>query len=419
LVAISYPLSSLYHLLSFIFHFKNGLVLLAEEMEWCESVSYSLLVPGGSNDDPADLPGLANFTCEMITRGAGGLDNRGLSDAFENLGSERSEAVSQTHTSYSAQTLASHFFPTLELTAKMVRQPHLNGKQIEAARQVILQEIIAIEDEPSSKMMIELARNFFPDPWGKPSCGEIPGVEKITVPHVRDFHRRWYQSDGAILSVAGKFDTEALLVKVEELFGDWPPQTHPAPAETVQGCQYVHIPYESNQTHLGVAFSAVPLDHPDYLAAWCGVNAISGGVSGRLFTELREKRGLCYAISASYLTLARRGCVFCYCGSTAARAKESLEVLLEELQKLKEGITEEELHRVVVRAKYSLVTQQESTSSRSAAMARDWYHLGRIRTKEEIEQGLTSLTAERINAYWGSQPVAPFYIVSLGPEPVL
>ncbi len=387
-------------------------------MEWCESVSYSLLVPCGSNDDPTDLPGLTNFTCEMITRGAGGLDNRALSDAFENLGSERSEAVSQTHTSYSAQTLASHFFPTLELTAKMVRRPHLSDEQTEAARQVILQEIVAIEDEPASKMMIELARNFFPDPWGKPCCGEIPGVEKMTTGHVRDFHRRWYQSDGAILSVAGKFDTDALVAKVEELFGDWKPQTHPAPVEKIKGCHYVHIPYESNQTHLGVAFGVIPLSHPDYMAAWCGVNAISGGVSGRLFTEIREKRGLCYAVSASYLTLARQGCVFCYCGSTAVRAKESLEVLLEELQKLQEGITEEELHRVVVRAKYSLVAQQESTSSRSAAMARDWYHLGRVRSKEEIERELTSLSIKRINEYWNSQPVGPFYIVSLGPEPV-
>ena len=400
------------------YRFPNGLVLLAEEMAWCESVSYSLLVPCGSNDDPADLPGLANFTCEMMTRGAGGLDNRELSDAFENLGSERSESVSQTHTAYSAQTLASHFFPTLELTAKMVRCPHFPDDQIEAARQVILQEILAIEDEPSSKMMIELARNFFPDPWGRPSCGEISAVERISTERVRDFHRQRYQPNDTILSVAGKFDTNALLAKAEELFGDWTPQTYPEPAETAGGCRYVHIPYESNQTHLGIAFGAVPLEHPDYPAAWSGVNALSGGVSGRLFTEIREKRGLCYAVSASYLTLARRGCVFCYCGSTAAKAQESLDVLLEEFRKLKDGITEEELRRVVVRAKYSLVTQQESTSSRSAAMARDWYHLGRVRSKEEIEQTLASLTTDRVNDYWKSQPVGPFYIVSLGPEPM-
>ena len=397
----------------------NGLVLLTEEMKWCESVSYSFLIPCGSNDDPAKRQGLSNFTCEMITRGAGELGNRQLSEAFENLGSERSESVSQTHTAYSAQTLASHLLPTLALTAKMVRVPHLAAEQIDAARQVILQEIVAIEDEPSQKMMIELARNFFPDPWGRPSCGEISGVHRITAKEVRDFHKRWYQPNGVILSVAGKFDTNALLRETEKLFGDWQPQEHVEPQEISRSREYQHIPYDSSQTHLGIAFASVPLDHPDYLAAWSGVNAISGGVSGRLFNEIREKRGLCYAVSASYLTLANRGCVFCYCGSTAAKAQESLDVLLEELRKLNHGIDDEELRRVVIRAKYSLVVQQESTSSRSSAMARDWYHLGRIRSKEEMERDLNLRTVEKVNEFWKTQPIGPFHIVSLGPEPLV
>ena len=402
-----------------VYKLRNGLVLLAEEMDWCESVSYSLLTPCGSNDDPARRCGLSNFTCEMITRGAGELGNRQLSEAFENLGSERSESVSQTHTVYSAQTLASHLLPTLALTAKMVRTPHLAAEQMDAARQVILQEIVAIEDGPSQKMMIELARNFFPDPWGCPSCGEISGVQRITAKEVRDFHKRWYQPNGAILSVAGKFDTNTLLRETEKLFGDWKPQEHAEPQEISRSREYQHIPYDSSQTHLGIAFASVSLDHPDYLAAWSGVNAISGGVSSRLFNEIRENRGLCYAVSASYLTLANRGCVFCYCGSTAAKAQESLDVLLEELRKLEYGIDDEELRRVVIRAKYSLVVQQESTSSRSSAMARDWYHLGRIRSKEEMERDLNLLTVEKVNDFWKTQSVEPFHIVSLGPEPLV
>ncbi len=401
-----------------IHRFANGLVLLAEEMDWCESVSYSLLVPCGSNDDPTEAAGLANFTCEMITRGAGELDNRGLSDAFEFLGSERSESISPSHTAYSAQTMASHLFPTLELTATMVRLPLLPGNQMDAARQVIVQEIAAIEDEPSQKMMLELGRNFFPDPWGRPSCGELATVNRISADAVRGFQRRLYQPDGVILSVAGRFETDELCRVVEELFGDWKPQPHSAPVESDRGKRYVHIPYDSNQTHIGLAFPSIPLEHPDYLAAWSGVNAISGGVSGRLFTEIREKRGLSYAVSASYLTLGGRGCVFCYCGTTAAKARESLDVLTEELRKLESGIDAEELHRVVVRAKYSLVTQQESTAARSSALARDWYHLGRVRTKEEIERNLSALTAERVNAYWAAHPVGPFHVVTLGPEPL-
>ncbi len=395
---------------------SNGLVLLAEEMNWCESVAYTMLVPCGAIDDPPERPGLANLVCEMVLRGAGDYDNRRLSEAFENLGSERSESVSQAHTAYAAQSLAEHLYPTLELLADLVLRPHLPEDQLEAARQVALQEILSLEDEPPQKMMVELGRNFFPDPWGRPSFGEFNGVERITIEEIRRFYSRYYQPEGAILSVAGKFDIGELRADIERLFGDWKANSRPPIVESDRGTDQVHIPCDSAQTHIGIAYPAVPFRDPDFLPAWSGVNVLSGGMSGRLFEEIREKRGLCYSVSASYYTHLNRGSVFCYCGTAPARAQESLDLLFSELDRLREGIGEGELRRLKIRAKCSLIMQQESTAARSSAIARDWYHLGRVRTKAEIDKTITELTRERINDYLRSHPAGPFHIVTLGKE---
>ncbi len=139
-------------------------------------------------------------------------------------------------------------------------------------------------------------------------------------------------------------------------------------------------------------------------------------MSSRLFDELREKRGLCYSVHAGYSTLRDRAGVYCYCGTSTERAQESLDVLLQELSRLRDGIDADELRRLKIRARTALVMQQESTAARSSAMTRDWYHLDRIRTPQEMESAVESLSLDAVNAYWAEHPPGSFHIVTLGPE---
>jgi predicted Zn-dependent peptidase len=143
---------------------------------------------------------------------------------------------------------------------------------------------------------------------------------------------------------------------------------------------------------------------------------LSGGMSARLFTEVRERRGLCYSVYASYNSLKHRGGVFCYAGTGAERAQETLEVTLGELLRLEQGVEEHELDRLKARIKSSLVMQQESSSGRSSSLAFDWYHLGRARTLEEIEQIIDGLSSSTINAYLKKNPPKDFTVVTLGPK---
>ena len=185
---------------------NNGLVLLAEEVPTSEAVSYNLLVPCGTVDDPADRPGLTGLVSEMIVRGAGDYDNRELVYAFENIGADSSESVSQSHSSFSAALLADNVGQALSLTADIVRRPHFPEEEMEPSRQVLLQEIAGMEDEPSRKMMTELGMVFFPYPWGRPAFGTEAGLTASSLDDVRHHYETGYSPDGAILSAAGKID---------------------------------------------------------------------------------------------------------------------------------------------------------------------------------------------------------------------
>jgi predicted Zn-dependent peptidase len=143
---------------------------------------------------------------------------------------------------------------------------------------------------------------------------------------------------------------------------------------------------------------------------------LGGGMSSRLFTEVRERRGLCYSVYASYHTLRDRAAVFCYAGSSAQRAQETLDVTLGELRRLGQGIEASELKRLKARIKTELIMQQESSFSRSSSIAREWYHINRARTLDELERIVDGLTCQSVNDYLAKNPPRQFTIVTVGPD---
>jgi predicted Zn-dependent peptidase len=398
--------------------FPNGLVLAAEPIASLESAAFALLVPSGCIYDPPNRSGLAALSCEMALRGAGERDSRRFIEDLENLGVQRGESVGTIHTGYSGATLSRNLPAALRIYADLLRKAHLPADQLDAGRQVVIQELRAIEDEPSHKVMLELKRRHYPDPWGQPSEGDMESLEAITIDDVRKHYQSLYRPNGSILGVAGRFDWRQLVDLVGELLGDWKPREAEMPPTGPTGPKLDHLRHDSNQTQIGIAYPSVPYRHPDYFQASGAVGVLSGGMSSRLFTEVREKRGLCYTVYASYHTHRDIACVLCYAGTTAPRAQETLDVTLEQLRLLAKGVRAEELERLKTRVKSSLVMQQESSLARSGAIARDWYHLGRVRTLDEINQLVENLTAQSINGYLAAHPPQDFTIVTLGSEPL-
>jgi predicted Zn-dependent peptidase len=394
------------------------MVLIGEPNPSVESAAFTFLLPAGCSHDPAKRAGLAALTGEMMLRGAGPRDSRTWVSDLENLGVERGESVGVAQATFSGATLRDNLAAALVLFADLIRRPHLPSDQLEAGRNTCLQELRSIDDEPSQKLMIELRRRRYPDPWGRSSHGDEGGLRSATIHDVREFHATRYRPGGTILAVAGNFDWQRLCDHVQQLFGDWPATTLAEPKGANGRSTGSHIPFQSNQSHVGIAYPTIPYKHPDYFQAWAAVGVLSSGSSSRLFTEVRERRGLCYTVHASLHTQRDRASVLCYAGTTAERAQETLDVTVRELLRLGEGVQQNELDRLKARIKSSLIMQQESTSSRSGALARDWYHLGRARSLDEVGKLVDELTAETINKFLKANPPRDLLVVTLGPQPL-
>jgi predicted Zn-dependent peptidase len=394
----------------------NGLVVLAEPMEWLESAAFSLLTPGGCSRDPADRLGLANFVCEMVQRGCGSRDSHRFVADLELLGADTSAAVSNAHCSFGGAVPAENLHAALSIYADVVRRPHLPADQVEDARLVCLQEIRSLEDELPQKVYQELRLLQYGDPYGRSSSGSMPGVQATSLADVQRHFEATYHPAEAILSVAGRIDWPRLRDHVAELFQDWQPHSNPSLADHPAADRYRHLPHDSAQTHIGVAYASVPYAHPDYFQARGAVGVLSDGMSSRLFTEVRENRGLCYAVHAGCHSLRDRGSVLCYVGTTTDRAQETLDVVLAELVRLSDGIAADELDRLKAKIKSALIMQQESSLARSGSMAGDWYHLGRVQTLDELRAIIDGLTCESINTYLAANRPRDFRAVTLGEQ---
>ncbi len=404
--------------------YPNGLVLLAETMPGVQSAAYSLLLPAGAAYESADglnlKGGAATMAAEWITRGAGSRDSRELLTALDNLGVSHAESAQTLHTCLAGATLASNLFPALEILADIVLRPHLDEAEIEPIRALCLQNLRSLEDDPGSKVIYELRRRHFPDPWGRPSPGTNEGIASLTADELRRFLATSYRPNGAILGVAGAINWPQLRESVGRLFGDWPTRPLPRVVERPAGPNRDHIVRETQQIQIALAYPAAKVDSPDYYRARAATAILGGYSSARLFTEVREKRGLCYSVYAAYEGQLERAAMLCYAGTSTERAQQTLDVMLAEIERLgSSGVALDELQTMRAGLKSSLIMAQESSMSRSGSLASDWFFLGRVRPIEEIASELDALSPESVSDYAATfarhgEPT----ILTLGPTPL-
>ena len=167
------------------------------------------------------------------------------------------------------------------------------------------------------------------------------------------------------------------------------------------------------------ALAAIPDTDERSILQRMATAVLSAGTASRLFTEVREKRGLCYSVSASYAGMKDRGAVLAYAGTKTERAQETLDVMLEEIHKLHDGVTQDELDRARIGMKSRLVMQGESTGSRASAIAADLYVHGRPRTLDQLADRVDSATLDKVNAYLAENKPGPMTLATIGPQPLV
>jgi predicted Zn-dependent peptidase len=394
---------------------ENGMTLVAETMGEVSSAAFVFLTRSGAAFDPDALSGSATVLSEWVFRGAGDRDNRLLNEALDNLGLQRGSSVSAFHTRFSGALVADKLPEALELFSDILQKPLLEEDQFELCRQLALQSLESLEDDPRQKISLIVNEKYLPHPLGRPAPGIASQLKSMTQELLSEHWKRHMHPDGTVLAVAGKIDFSVLKAQIEELFSSWNGEaSHDLSYSDCEAAVH-HQPNDGAQVHIGVMYPSVHVSHPDYYKAMAAVSILSGGMGSRLFTEVREKRGLCYAVGASHEVVGSLGAVRCYLGSSPQQAQEGLDVMLGELVKLADGISEDELDRAKVGLRAMLIMQGESSGARALRCAGDSYHLGHVRSLSDIEKEVQALTVADVLSYAQEYKPEKLTVATLGP----
>ncbi len=396
----------------------NDLTVVVEQMAEVQSAAITVLQPTGSVYDPYRKSGTAAILSDLLTRGAGDYSTRELSAALSNLGVQHNVSPGVSHTTLSAATTADRIGDAIPLLAAIMTAPHLEDDQFAPVQDLVRQALHALEDEPQQRLGQHLRRCSYDAPWGNPPGGMLADIDAITCDDVRIHFNTLARPQETIIGVAGNIVPDVMLDAIDSAFGSWTGGNGTEITTTACESSPSHITQDSAQTHIGLAWPSVPYSHERHFDAWATVNILSGGMSSRLFTNVREKRSLCYAVSASLNTLKQEARVFGYAGTTNERAQETLEAIVTEIHGLHVGLTIDELRRFQAQAKSSLIMQQESTTARSASLARDIWHLGRILMPDDIRSRVEAITIEDVRSYAVDYAPKEFVLVTIGPEPL-
>lgn len=395
-----------------------GMTLVVEPIEGVRSAAMSWLVPGGAAEDPAERLGRAAVWQEMLMRGAGALDSRSQADAFDRLGCSRSVSVGGMTMRVGATMLGDRLRDALPLLVDMVRSPRLDEDSVDPSKDLAMQAIESLKDEPQERAMVALGARHHPAPLNRSGLGTVEGIEALTY---EELARGWAASANparSIMAIAGRVDVAAIAAQLEQLLGGWSGVNAEPKLGGAAPRGYAHETDESNQVQIIVALDGPKESDADAVLEKVVASVLSGGMSGRLFSEVREKRALCYSVSAGYRGERDFGTVTAYVGTTPERAQESLDVLFGELERIGTpagGVTREELSRAVVGMKSRLVFSGESTGARASALVSDQYRLGRARSLRELAEAVDKVTVDQVNAYLARRKLGRVTVQTLGP----
>ena len=396
---------------------ESGLHIVFEKMDAMESASMQWLLPAGSAHDDAGGLGGSAVAAEILLRGAGTLDSRAQADAFDQVGALRNSSVGVRFLSIGMSVVGARIVEALPLIVDMVRSPRFTDASFAPACELAKAGIASLADDPQQRASLAARARHLPPPYNRDTLGTEAGIDGLCTEQLANWWASHAVPKGSILSIAGSFDADQVRSTLEQLLDGWVGTMGQPAAGASQSRGYAHEIDDSNQVQIIVVQDGPREGSDDAVLERLAISVLSGGMSGRLFTEVREKRGLCYSVSSGYRADRDRGVVTSYVGTTPERAQESLDVLFEQLGQINAGdVTGEEFDRAVIGMKSRLVFAGESTRARAGACAADMANLGRVRTLDEIVSRIDSVTLDELNAYLRRRDPGSPTIQTLGPD---
>ncbi len=354
-------------------------------MPHAQSASIGLYAAVGSRSEAAGRGGLAHLVEHMVFKGARGRDARAIAEAIEDVGGSLNAWTSRDQTTFHARTLGPDVPLALELIADLVRAPALDEAEIEREKQVILSELGECLDAPDDLIHDHL----FEAAFGQQAIARpVLGTAKSIVAHTRADCAAWladqYRPSRLVIAAAGRVDPAAILAQAEALFGDLADVAPPAipPATFEGGTRLDRKPAE--QAHLAFARRGLPASHADAPALSLFAQAVGGGMSSRLFQQLREDRGLAYSIYAWTQGFAETGLFGVNLSTDKARAAEALALARDCVETAAADLSQPELDRARAQVEAGLMMSLETVPGRADAIARSIELFGRIMSLDEM-----------------------------------
>jgi predicted Zn-dependent peptidase len=343
----------------------NGLRVVTDRMDTVETASVGVWVGVGARHEMVEVNGVSHLLEHMAFKGTRRRSARAIAEEIEGVGGHLNAYTSRENTAYYARVLADDVPLAVDILADILQNSAFDPEELERERTVIVQEIGQVEDTPDDLIFDRFQEVAYPSqPLGRPVLGSEDRVRNMSRDAIAGYMRDNYTAPTMVLAAAGKVDHGRLVEMGERLFGELPKRNGPGfdPARYQGGEQLEKRSLE--QAHVVLGFDGVAYNDPDYYPLMVATNILGGGMSSRLFQEIRERRGLVYSIyaySGSYLD---GGLFGVYAGTGAENLKELVPAVCDEIVKLSEGATDTEIARTRAQIKSGILMGLESTSAR-------------------------------------------------------
>ncbi len=392
----------------------NGLRIVTEHMPGLKSASVGVWVSAGTRHERAEQNGIAHFLEHMAFKGTTRRTALQIAEEIEDVGGYINAYTSRETTAFYARVLEADVPLALDVIADIVLNPVFDPKELEIERGVILQEIGQVLDTPDDIIFDWLQEVAYPDqPLGRAILGPAERVESFSQGDLRDFVAEHYRPERLIVAAAGAVDHDAIVRACEMLFGQLPRGGGEGGEIGHFGGGERRVRKRLEQAHLALAFETPGFRDPSIYTSQIFSTALGGGMSSRLFQEIREKRGLCYSIYASTGAHAETGLMTIYAGTSGDDIAALSELTLDELKRAAGDMTEAEVARARAQMKAGLLMGLESPSSRAERLARLVGIWDRVPPLEETIDRIDSVTAAEVRDFAqgliGSSPALALY----------
>jgi predicted Zn-dependent peptidase len=374
----------------------NGLRILTERMTQVRSVSIGVWLTRGSRHESADKSGIAHFVEHMLFKGTATRSAEDIAQAIDSIGGQLDAFTAKEYASYYIKVLDEHLPLAMDILTDIVRNPAFSVEDIEREKKVVVEEIKMVEDTPDDLVHELFTQGFWENhPLGRPILGTRETVESFSAEVLREYFQQAYTARNLIVSAVGNVEHERVRELVEKGFGSLPANGSVLGEDAPQVVPKVLIRNkELEQSHLCVGVSAYPQNHDDRYASYLLNTLLGGSMSSRLFQNVREKRGLAYAVFSGLSAYRDAGSFTVYAGCSNDAVGQVIDLVVEELRGVKQTVVPAaELQRSKDHLKGSLMLSLENTASRMSHLARQEIYFDRQFGLDETLQGIERVTA--------------------------